>query len=397
MKKQRISVIATVIFLITLILLGCRGKVTYTTLELPEQAKAESNPELKPAPQKWEWVEEKYALPLEGENLLPFRGVDFYPYPSPYSSQEGFQSLESLLKIKEINWVQIRFFLYQEGINSNKVIFDETQDEVLTEMIEKIHQSGRKVSLIPHFSVDNEKVWGALIKPTNLQEWFKSYQVGILHYARLAQQEKVDLFSVGNEMISVWDRNEEWEEVVKDVREVYKGNVTAKMNCWWQEEYFQKVLKMKWMGSLDYIGIAPYFDLTDKKDPTLEEIKNGWRDSRHGLDIVGELESISQTYQKEMIFLEIGFRSIDGTNVEPWNGEEIIPRGGTLVKPDQEEQALATQALFDVFFDKEWFEGVFWYYWPTKIIINPDDTTWSIPGKMVEQVIWDNFRKERSE
>ena len=96
--------------------------------------------------------------------------------------------------------------------------------------------------------------------------------------------------------------------------------------------------------------------------------------------------------------MEIGFRSVDGANIEPWNSESIVPRGSSVkVKPDQEEQALATQALFEVFLNKEWFEGVFWYYWPTKIVIDSNDITWTIPGKMVEEIIWSNFRKERGE
>ena len=359
--------------------------ITTTTVEKKSETK----------PQNWEWAKEEQNQPLEGKNLLNFRGIDFYPNPNPYFNEESLNSLDALLKIREVNWIQIRFFLYQEGIDSNKVIIDKTQDETLRAMIERIHQSGRKVSLMPHFIVNNDKIWGALIKPTN-QEWFSSYKEGILHYAALAEEENVELFSVANEMISLWGHNEEWEEITKAVREVYKGKVTAKMNYWWQEEYFRSILKMTWMSKLDYIGLAPYFDLTNKKDPTLEEIEKGWTKSRQGLNIVNELETICKTFDKKMIFLEIGFRSVDGANIEPWNYENIVPRGSTnKVKPDQEEQALATQALFDVFLDKDWFEGVFWYYWPTKIVIDPEDTTWSIPGKLVEETIWNNFRKER--
>lgn len=387
---------------------ACARDVSYVTLSIPDQkpqevvkneviiTTVEEKSKLKP--QNWEWKEKEQNPPLEGKNLLNFRGIDFYPNPNPYLNKESFDSLDALLKIREVDWIQIRFFLFQEGINSNKVIIDETQDEVLEVMIEKIHQSGRKVSLIPHFILNKDLIWGALIEPTNEKEWFLSYKEGILHYAVLAEEKNVELFSIANEMVSLWNRNEEWEKVIKAVREVYKGKVTAKMNCWWQEGYFQAVLKMNWMSKLDYIGIAPYFDLTNKKNPSLEEIKNSWTKNRHGLNVVQELEDISKNFQKKIVFLEIGFRSVDGANIEPWNSESIVPRGNSVkVKPDQEEQALATQALFDVFFDKDWFEGVFWFYWPTKIVIDPDDTSWTIPGKMVEEVIWENFRKERGE
>ena len=44
------------------------------------------------------------------ENDLEFKGIDFYPDPHSYSSLEAFNALENLLKIQEINYVQLRFF-----------------------------------------------------------------------------------------------------------------------------------------------------------------------------------------------------------------------------------------------------------------------------------------------
>lgn len=402
MKPKKFIIIVFICVFIFLFLSACINRSTqYITLEIPESAQEEvenSPPKIEATSNKLELAEKNQNLPLEGKNLLPFRGIDFYPKPYSYSTEEAYQSLDILLKIKEVNWIQIRFFLYQDDLTSNKINVDVNQDEIIINLIKKIHESGRKVALMPHLFIDMDKFWGAKIKPANEKEWFNSYQQAIVHYAVLAQSQKVELFSVGNEMISLWDRNEDWQKIIESVRNVYSGKVTCKMNSWWQVEYFDKVLDMKWMSDLDYIGIAPYFDLTNKKDPTLEELKKGWSDSRHGFDVVEELESICQKFQKDMIFLEMGYRSIDGTNIEPWNGEQIVPRGSsTLSKADQQEQAIATQALFDVFFNKPWFKGVFWYFWPTSIIVDPNDTSWSIPDKLVEKVIWDNFSKEISQ
>lgn len=386
-KKWFFSLI--VIFLIiTLTFISCKTTDVFTSIsETIKTNSIKTQPPTTASPGS-----AQSTLTSSESSLLNFRGIDFYPFPVSYSAKEASQSLGTLLNVKEINWVQIRFFLYQNGILSNGVSIDTTQDRALIELIRQIHKSGKKVSLMPHLIISNDKFWAGIIRPINEKAWFSSYKDAVLHYAKLAEDENVELFSIANELDSIWGKNNEWKTVVKAVRDVYKGKLTAKMNRWYQDSQFKDILKMDWMGDLDYIGIAAYFDLTQKQDPKIDEVKNSWTNNRQGLNVVQELETISNKFQKKIIFLEIGYRSVEGANIKPWDYGSGF---GTKVKPDQKEQALATQALFDVFSNKAWFDGVFWFYWPTKIIANPNDTTWSIPGKLVEKIIWDNFRRKR--
>ncbi|SRR6056297_141502 len=341
------------------------------------------------------WKEGEIVSPTEGDNLLQFRGIDFYPYPESYSWEGTIKSLESLLRIEEVNWIQLRFFLYQDNKKSNGVRIDKSQDKRLIEMIEMIHKSGRKVSLEPHLVVDSYNSWAGAIDSESTEKWFNSYRKALLYYAKIAQENDVELFPIANEYITVWKYNKEWTKTIELIRQNYDGELTIKLNAWWQSDYLEKVLEWKWMSKLDYIGMSPYFDLIRKKDVTLEELRQSWIETYHGLNIVESLEKISKEFNTDIIFLEIGYRSVTGTAIEPWNYRKNIPNNSdTEAVPNQEAQVLATQALFDVFVEKEWFRGVFWFYWPTKIIIDPKDTGWSIPGKEVEEVIWKNFRKE---
>lgn len=388
-KKWFFSLIV-ISLIITLTFISCKTTDVFTSIsETIKPNSIKTQPPTTASPKS-----AQSTLTSSESSLLNFRGIDFYPFPVSYSAKEASQSLGTLLNVKEINWVQLRFFLYQSKIDSNKVTIDESQDASLIALIKQIHKSGKKVSLMPHLIVDNDKVWAGFIKPASEKDWFNSYEEAILHYAKIAENENVELFSIANELVSIWGKNDEWKTVVKAVRDVYKGKLTAKMNRWYQDSQFQDILKMDWMGDLDYIGIAAYFDLTQKQDPTLDELKNSWEHNRQGLNLVQELETISNKFQKKIIFLEIGYRSVAGANIEPWNYSSKIPYGSNsiITKPDQQEQANATHALFDVFYNKVWFDGVFWFYWPTKIIVNPIDTTWSIPGKLVEKIIWDNFQ-----
>jgi len=299
-----------------------------------------------------------------GNTQISFRGIDFYPNPYPYATSEAFDALRQLLNLRGMNYVQLRFFLSQDSLTSDKVVYDEKQDIILESMISMIHQAGKKVSLLPHINIKTGDYVASLC-PEDIDQWFASYCNALIHYAILAQAYDVELFCIGNEFHSLWTEDQKWGYIIDKLREQYKGLVTTKLNCWWQEKTFQKVLTYGWLEKLDYIAIAPYFDLTWENDLSLEEIKSSWRNSRHGLNIVAELEEIAKKYKKKIIFLEIGYRSIDGTTIEPWNGDSIVPRSGGSGKIDLEEQFLATQALLDVFKDRDWWAGVIWFYWPT--------------------------------
>ena len=344
----------------------------------------------------FKWREGKLVEPIKKEGLLPIRGMDFYPYPHQYSNKKTLPSLDALLRVKEVNWVQLRFFLYQDDEKGNEVYINEDQDKILREMIRKIHKTGRKVSLQPHLLVEEYRSWGGVIEPTDIDEWFSSYSKAFMHYVKIAEEENVELLLIGNEYITMWKYSQKWEELIEKIRKEYSGEITAKINCWWQEEYIEKVMKWNWMRRLDYIGISPYFDLIRKKEPSLEEIKNSWADSHHGFNIVKQLEKISNEFGKDILFLEIGYRSIQGTVMEPWNYRRNVPTDSNdEAIPSERQQTLATQALFDVFLEKEWFKGVFLFLWPTEIIVDPESTDWTIPGKEVEEIIWDNYRRKR--
>ena len=324
-----------------------------------------------------------------GNTQISFRGIDFYPEPYPYATSEAFDALEHLLSLQGINFVQLRFFLNQDSLTSNKVVYDEKQDIILESMIAMVHKAGKKVSLLPDVIIKTGD-YIASLDPEDIEQWFASYSDALMHYAILAQAYDVELFCIGNEFHSLWIEDQKWGYIIDKLRRQYKGLITTKLNCWWQEKTFQKVLTYGWLEKLDYIAIAPYFDLTWENDLSLEAIKNSWQNSRHGLNIVKELEEIAKKYKKKMIFSEIGYRSIDGTTIEPWNSDSIVPRSGGSGKIDLKEQLLATQALLDVFKDKDWWAGVIWFYWPT-VKPSEQDRSWAIWNKPVQLVIQNNF------
>jgi hypothetical protein len=330
-----------------------------------------------------------------GIGLLEFRGVDFYSSPNSYDTKFAFEALENLLKIPEFNYIQIRFFLIQDSLKSSEVKPYGNQDHILSFLIQRIHQSGKKVSLMPQLLV-TDKEYEANLKPQNKALWFASYSEALLYFAQLAETNKVELFSIGNEFTSMFldgANDTEWNKMIDSVKEIYHGRVTVKLNCWYKQTQFDNLLKLSWFQKLDYLGVAAYFDLTDKMDPTEEDLKKAWFNSRQGINFVKELATLFESYQKPIIFSEIGYRNVDGCNIEPWNADSKVPRfpsGLGTGKKDDEEAILCAKVLFETFKAQSWWKGTFWFCWPTGIL-SENDTGYGIRGKPVLQEILNEY------
>ena len=134
-----------------------------------------------------------------------------------------------------------------------------------------------------------------------------------------------------------------WKELIGEVRSVYSGKITyaaeglnAKNITFWSE--------------LDFIGIDAYFKLTDKENPELNEILNGWNSYRK------ELKNLYRRYNRKIIFTEIGYKSVDGTTIKPWEWKKDK-------RINQEQQARAFEAFFRVFSKADYFVDFFmWKY-----------------------------------
>jgi len=155
-------------------------------------------------------------------------------------------------------------------------------------------------------------------------------------------------------------------------------------------------LNWQWLNKLDYIGIAAYFDLTATNEPSLEDLKQAWLYSRQKITIVADLEKIAETFNKPILFSEIGYRNIDGTNIEPWNAEALPPKSIRELrtgKEDTEEALLCIEALFETFRKFAWFKGTIWFLWPTAAT-SSNDVSFSIRNKkLILQEILEQYRK----
>ena len=253
------------------------------------------------------------------------------------------------------NWMSLNAIGNQETITSTTIFTTATGSPTDADLIHAIrqgHNLGLKVMLRFGVGLLNDPThWPGQIGENFTTEaewasWFASYRHLIEYYADLAETHGVDQFSVGTELGATVHRADDWRAVIAAARSRYSGPITYSANHSGEET------SITWWDAVDYIGVDAYYPLTDKNDPTLDELRAAW------VPHVATLANLASTWGKPILFTEIGYRSLDGANRYPW---EYQP-GGTI---DLQEQADAYQATFESVYSQPWFAGMFWHFWAT--------------------------------
>jgi glycosyl hydrolase family 113 len=297
-----------------------------------------------------------------------------------YASAASDRTLAEIVQPSGANWLAVVVKCFQNTVTSTDIrcLSDQATatDDDLRHVIRRAHDLGLKVMLKPHIDLLNlsnansgrfdinfrsdESAWLA---------WFASYTQFITHYAALAQELNVEYFVVGTELEGTAGRIDQWRAVIQQVRRVYSGPLTYAALT-----YFEP-LQIAWWDDLDAIGIDAYYLVTLSNNPTLTQMRLGWT------PIVTYLSWLSSHWNKPIILTEIGYMSVDGANVLP--GEWSIQSN-----TDDQEQAIAYQAVFQAFQGQDWWKGIFWWSLSTEPNQGgPNDQSYSFHNKPAEEIL----------
>jgi hypothetical protein len=254
-----------------------------------------------------------------------------------------------------VEWVAVIPFFGQEDEQTAAVRTRDTyetwsrRDSTHIESINRLHEKGIRVHLKPHLWMNSG--WRSNINLSSKIQWdgwFDSYRVNMLHYAKMAQENQVELFCIGTELkTSIVQQPEKWSELIRDIKTIYQGKLTYAAN--WNDD----LETITFWDQLDYIGIQAYFPLTTTKNPDLETIKKGWDEH------IIKLERLSQKHKKPILFTEVGYKSEASSTIKPWEWSSQL---SILHKQKSDQtQALAYEALFQKLCSKSWFAGL--YIW----------------------------------
>jgi hypothetical protein len=246
--------------------------------------------------------------------------------------------------------------------------------------VSEAHAVGLRVLLVPHLWVETGG-WRGEIDPGDdaaWKQWARGYRRFLLEWAKVAQTANVDMFSVGVELRS-WVTTTEaplFSDIVRDVRRTYSGLLTYAAN--WDDVEDTVI----W-GDLDVIGLNAFFPLAKEDGASFAELASG------GVEVAKRVRTIAESWQKPVMFTEIGYTTRKDPAVKPW----IWPDRMSHVELDQGAQADAYEALIAPLLDEPWFAGFF--VW--RIYADPDDMSqeaewgFSPRGKLAELVVRDAF------
>lgn len=295
-----------------------------------------------------------------------------------YASAKSQKALDELFATGA-NYISILVTWYQEGMTSTDIYrADNTpSDEELAFVIAYAHAHGVRVMLKPQVDFSNDPDhWRGEITFNNEDDWakwFASYRNFILYYAHFAQQNGVEEFSVGTELVATTTRSADWRAIIRAVRQQYSGLLTYSANHSGEE------VQVQFWNDLDFIGVNVFYHITNYRTPTMDQILQGWDLPVH------QLTGVHNNFPNQpIIFTEVGYPSMDLASVWPWNWH----RDGAV---DIQEQAMLYEGLFETWWyhpDRDWFRGMFIWNW----LPDPDqggltDTSYTPHGKPSEDIL----------
>lgn len=213
--------------------------------------------------------------------------------------------------------------------------------------IKTLQNAKIKIMLKPQIWVRHGEFTG-YVKMTNEAHWRifeNSYTKFILEFAQLAQEMNVDVFCIGTELEQfIANRPAYWNVLIQKIKTIYNGKLTYAAN--WDE--FKTT---PFWNQLDFIGVDAYFPVSNEKTPTVKACLLGWKTHKETLKL------FSEKYNKAILFTEFGYRSVDYSAKEPWKSDR------SMTQVNLKAQTNATKALFDTFWNENWFAGGFIWKW----------------------------------
>jgi hypothetical protein len=309
------------------------------------------------------------------------KGVCWVGQPQPVS-ENHLQQLSDL----GVNWISQTPFGWQREPHDTALRYESTTQRDLWwgESIKGIAITTRYATWVGIKTVLKPHIWLRSSWPGEIEmksesdwtAWFRHYEKFILNYAQLADTCGIEILCIGTELQKTIHRKE-WISIISKVRSVYQGKLTYAAN-------FNEYEKVPFWNLLDYVGIQAYFPLTNKKNPSANELLAGWEKP------LEQLDAFYSKNKKPILFTEIGYKSTDDAGIEPW----LWPTHDGTKQLSQQTQANAYTAFFSACWNKEWLAGAYFWKWYPHRPRRSMDEDFSPQGKEAELVLKEWFLKK---
>ena len=305
------------------------------------------------------------------------KGITFGAFAGrgSFETKEAYTSMDHLIERTGANFIILVPNGVQDTPQSETIDYNSQatmSDEELIRMINYIHVKGLRVALKPTANCKNG-TWRAHINffdkdvPCEPKwcNWFASYTEFQMHYAGIAKQTGCEMFIAGCEMVMSEHRENEWRQLIADIRTVYDGPVSYNTDKYQEDN-------VTWWDCVDVISSSGYYPIDD------------W-DSQ-----LDRIEAIVRKFKKPFFFAETGCMSTEGSARVP---NDWTVRGALNL----EEQAAWYSRMFEKAGKRDFVEGFCMWDWAWKqhsLQAALKDRGYDIYGKPAETVIRDFYRNK---
>ena len=368
--------------------------------------------EVKDVVEKWRWLPKaEYQMPAVPTSAGK---VQFLPRLNSEKFQKGamivdfwwdnfkdlLDSTHARLKEKGFEWIEIAPPWDYKQVNPVPIITSEGfghtySDEELDFHLNKMKTDGFKVYMMPQICcADTSK---ASFTKEWWDAWFNEYEKYAMYFVDKANKYNVEYLVISGDWVAVAaspdkrpaDYKERLEAIYSKVKSAYKGKFGRNLfiggeikdnipDIWPNLDY------MPFMEQADFISINWWVGLTDKNNPTQEELN---ANAKKIFDL--RLKPVYEKYTKPIILQQVAYPSIDGG----LTGKAGVDDAATAVwepysdkyKLDVEEQAMGFEAIMDAVSQSSYITGVYPFtYWPDEFPLTKE---YNIRGKPAEDVL----------
>ena len=228
-------------------------------------------------------------------------------------------------------------------------------------------ERGLGIVLMPTLYIEDtgEGQWRGAIEPEDREAWWRSYERFLLPYARLARQSGAEVFCAGSELCSMETRREDWARLLIRLRRETPSLLSYSFN--WDHLRQGRIADL-----FDLVGMNAYHDLGQGPGTPMERLSAAWR------PIQDDVERWQAHHGRPLFFTEVGYRSVEVAEREPWNylSEQAY---------DGEAQARCYRAFLEAWSDHPAVTGCFFYSWRGQG--GAGDTGYTPRGKPAEAVL----------
>jgi hypothetical protein len=248
-----------------------------------------------------------------------YNGVNFLSdqWSAPrYDSTEARASLKNAAA-SGANSIAVVVTWFQPSVDSSSPIYRGPQtvsDSEIAAVVQQARARGMSVLLRPAVDPDwrlpnTSGTWrgeiGRRFSSEQWDEWFSAYARMMTHYARVAANNSIDVFSVGMELTATQSQVLLWRALISEIRQIFPGKLTYGAN-------WDSVTAVKFFDALDFIAVDAYYPLAPLvHNATVRQLVDAWQQP------AATLQGLAQRLNTTVLLTELGYCSSPESHADP--------------------------------------------------------------------------------